>query len=157
LSDLLTCVCQVAWCSGRAPKDEQYVVIKKRNRKVALPTGTYLYLAFLENCISSAIKNDAARQLNQNWMVTSAVFILAVALQTKCLLSSKFLRNLVSMLIYSLFFKLEQCYDRIHGKCCGECCGNMLLTDTCYWSPTDCIPPPGYVFESAEENYNLSS
>ena len=57
-------------------------------------SGILKYLTFT---LPSALKTDAAKWMNQSWMIPSAVFTLAIALQTKISLSSKFLRNLGSM------------------------------------------------------------
>ena len=47
--------------------------------------------------LPGALKNDAGKLLNQNWMMLSAVFVPVVALQTKFLLSTEFLWYLGSV------------------------------------------------------------
>ena len=89
-----TRVCQVAWCSARALKDWQtamIIPIHERETGVNAPnTGTFLSLAFQEKYRPSALKKDAAKWLNQNWMIPGAVFVPTVALQNKLSFSRKF-------------------------------------------------------------------
>ena len=78
-------------------------------------------------------------------MIPSAVFVPAVAaLQTKSSLSRKFLRNLGGM-PKMVFIELVLSNARKHTtgffvKSFGECCRSTVLTATCYWPSSYCIP-----------------
>jgi len=75
-------------------------------------------------------------------MLPSAVFVPAVALQTTFSLSSKCLTNLRSMLKTSIHV-LSNSRKHTTGffaKSFGECCRSTVLTATCYWPSSHCIP-----------------
>ena len=76
-------------------------------------------------------------------MIPSAVFVPAVvALQTKSSLSRKFLRNLGGMPKMSTLV-LSNARKHTTGffvKIFGECCRSTVLTATCYWPSSYCIP-----------------
>jgi len=77
---------------------------------------------------------DAAKQLNQSWRISSAVFVLAVALQTKISHSNKFSRNLANIpqMCMHVLSTSRQHSAVSFGKIVGECCGTVL-TAACYW------------------------
>jgi len=75
---------------------------ERKTGENASNTGAYLFLVSVEKCMPNALKKDAVKNLNQSWMIS--IFVLAVALQTKFTLSSKFSRNLV-------------CQRRLHMFC----------------------------------------
>ena len=60
-------------------------------------------LASLEKCLSSAFKKDAAKYFNLSWRIASAVFVLAVAIQTKFSFYGTFFRHLGSISFKSVF------------------------------------------------------
>jgi len=104
----------VVWRSGRKTKDWQCKVIIPIHKKGNLTTGPPLSLASLEKCMPSALKKDAAKQLNQSWMIPSSVFVVAVALQTKCSLSSKYKKSWeCAKDVYACFVDLKKAYDRV--------------------------------------------
>jgi len=74
--------------------------------------GNFQMLTF---SLPSALKKDAAKKMNQSWMIPSAVFILAIALQTKISLYSKFLRRFGSMpkTFNTCFVDLEKVYGPV--------------------------------------------
>jgi len=91
-------------------------------------------------------------------MISSAVFILAIVLQTKISLSSKFLRNLGSM---PKTFPHVLSTSRKHTtgflvKSFRECCGSAVLTAACYWPSSHCIPAQKFVSASGELNHGRS-
>jgi len=91
-------------------------------------------------------------------MIPSAVFILAIVLQTKISLSSKFLRNLGSM---PETFPHVLSTSRKHAtgflvESFGECCGSTVLTAACYWPSSHCIPAQKFVSASGELNQGRS-
>jgi len=85
-------------------------------------------------------------------MIPSAVFVPAVALQTKFSLSTRFLRNLGSMprRLYTCFVDLSKDLTSFLVKSFGECCGCAGLTAACYWSSGHCITAQKFVSVSGE-------
>ena len=95
--------------------------------------------------------------MNQSWIIPSAVFILAILLQTKISLSRKFLRIFGSM---SKTFTHVLSTSRKHTnwflvKSFAECCGSKVLT-ACYWTSTHCIPVQKFVSTSEKLNHDRS-
>jgi len=91
-------------------------------------------------------------------MIPIAVFVLAIALQTKISLSSKFLRNLGRM---SKTFTHVLSTSREHTtellvKSFGKRCVSTVLTAACYWPSSHCIPAQKFVSVSGELNHDRS-
>ena len=91
-------------------------------------------------------------------MIPSAVCILVVAIHNKFSLSSKFLRNLGSTQKTSTH---ASSHSRKHTtgflvKSFGECCKSTILTATCYWPTSHCIPAQKFMSVSGEVNHDLS-
>ena len=128
-----------------------------RREKNAPTTGGSLSLAFLEKWMPSVLKKCAAIQLKHSWMIPSVVFVLAVALQTKVLLSSKFSRNLRSLPKFHVLFSSSKHTTESLVKSFGKCCeSTTVLTATCYWPSSHCILCSEFVSVSAELNRNRS-
>ena len=94
----------------------------------------------------------------KRWVIPNVVFILAIVLQTKIPLSSKFLRNLGSM---PKTFTHVLLTSRKHTigflmKSFGECCGSTVLATACYWSSSRCIPAQKFVSVSGKLTHNRS-
>ena len=80
-------------------------------------------------------------------MIPSSVFIVAVALQTKPSISSKFSANFRSVRKISIHV-LSTSGKYMTGflvESFGECCGSTVLTVACYWPPSHCIPALTFV------------
>jgi len=74
-------------------------------------------------------------------MISSAVFVAALALQKKFPLSSKLSMNPGSMpKTYTCFVDLEKAYDRFLVKRFEERCGSTVLMAACFWPSSHCIP-----------------
>jgi len=136
----LTRVCQVAWCSGRSPKDWKTGVLilmhKSETGVKALTTVVSLSLACLDKCMTSALSKHVMKALNQSWIIPSAVFVPAIPLQTQFSLSSKFSRCIWSMpktSAHVLSTSRKYTIGSI-GKSYGECSGSTMLTANCCYS-----------------------
>jgi len=114
----------VGWCSGKALKDGQTGVIMPIYQKATgvntSTTGASLSLDSLEKFVSSALKKNAAKYLNQSWMLPSTVFVLAVPLQTK---SWEYARD-----VYTCLVDLEKPTMGFLVKSFEDCCGSSVLT-----------------------------
>ena len=85
--------------------------------------------------------------LNKIWTISSVDFVIAVALQTKFSLWSKFSTNLGSMSKTSTHF-LSTSRKHTTGflmESFGGCCWSMVLTTACYWQSSHCIPAQKFV------------
>ena len=120
--------------SGRAPKGCQTGVgwpyTKRETGVNALTDQGVSLLSLLEKFMSSALKTDVAKWLNQSWRIPSAVFVLDAAPQTKFSLSNKFSRNLGSMTKRSMhvYSNLRKHTIGFFVKSFGERRTNMVLT-----------------------------
>jgi len=100
---------------------------------------------------------NAANKLNQSWRILSAVFVLAVALQTKFSLSSKFSRNLGSipkMFTYVLSTSRSHTTGTLvksFGECCEKITGGRDLTPSSHY-----IHAQMFLSVWAELNHNRS-
>ena len=153
---LPTRVCQVTWRSGRATK-----IVKLRwwssytRKKIgvnAFITEASLAPAFLEKCMSSPLKSDVAKWLNQRWIIPNAVFVLAAALQTKLSFYYKFHRNRgnTPMMTTHVLCVLRETYCRDpRKKLCRSCKsfdGHLLMTVKSLYSFIDnCVGVAGVV------------
>ena len=117
--------------------------------------GIFKFNIYVAKCLEK-------RRREPKLMIPSAVFVPAVALQTKYSLFFKFffkfLRNLESM---PKTFKHVLPTSRrnttgILVKSLGECCGSTVLTAACYWPWSDCIPVQRFLSVTEELNHDRS-
>jgi len=92
--------------------------------------------------------------------MSSVVFVLAVALQSKFLISSifsKYLGNMTKMFKPTHVLSTSRKHiTRSVEKIFRECCGRTVLTTACYWPSSHYIPAQRSVFVSVELNHNRS-
>ena len=78
----LTQMCQMIWCSRKAPKDWQTGVIlpmdRKETERNATTTEAFLSLAFLEKAFGKYFEKDAAKRLRKSWRINTAVLVVGV-------------------------------------------------------------------------------
>jgi len=86
-------------------------------------------------------------------MTPSAVFVPAVALQTKISLSQQIFEKSWEYVknVYTFFVELDKAYVRV--KSFGEFCGGTVLTAACYWPSS---PVQKFVSVSGELNHDRS-
>ena len=80
-------------------------------------------------------RQKRCREINEaNWLTPRAVFVPAVAIQTKFSLFSKFSINLGSMpkMFTYVLSTSRKHTTRFHVRSFGECCGSTVLTAACY-------------------------
>jgi len=106
--------------------------------------------------LSSALKKDAVEQLNQGWMISSAVFVRAVALHTKFHSPANFWKILeVCKNVCTCFVDLRKhTTGFLVKRFVVECSGSMVLTAACYWPSSHCIPNKNFVSVSGELNHD---
>jgi len=107
--------------------------------------------------LPSVLKKDAAKYLNQSWMIRGAVFV-GHSTTGRISLSSKFLRNLGSMLKTSSHV-LSTSRKHKTGflvKSFKEFSVSAVLTTACCWPSSHCIPAQKLVSVLGELNHDRS-
>jgi len=120
-------------------------------------TGGFLFLASLEKHMPSALKKDPAKWLKQSWMIPSAVFVPAVALQTKFSLSSKFSRNLeCAKDDHTCFVDFEKAHHRVSPVKLWGMLREYGIDNRLLLTSSNCIPVRKFVSVPREINHNRS-
>ena len=85
--------------------------------------------------------------MNASWRISSAAFVLVVALQTKFLLFSWFSRNLANMPMTSALVRSTSKKHTTNSNeiSYGKDCRSTVLTTACYWVVCHCIPSQKFV------------
>ena len=123
----------------------------------ALTTETSLSLTSLEKPVPSALKKDAAKSLNQDWMIPNELFVPAVALRIKISLSKKiFGKSCMSKTSTRVLLTSRKHKTGSLVKSFGECHGGTVLMAACYRPSSHRIPSQKFVSVSAELNHNRS-
>jgi len=146
----LTLACQVAWCSGRTPKDWQSGVIicihKKGDRREYNDYRGISLLCFPGNvnakCLVKICReimepklDDTQCGLSPGYSTTNEIFTLQPIFEK----SWEYARD-----VCACFVDLEKANDRVPREKLWECCGRTVLTAACHWRSSHCIPTQAF-------------
>ena len=114
---------------------------RETGRNELIPTEKFLSLPPCK----SVNQVPWTKMLRNNWtkagVLPSAVFVRAIALQTKISRSRKSLRNLGSMpMMFARFVYLKNQSTGSLKEKLVECCGITVLTTACWWPSNHSIP-----------------
>jgi len=127
----------MAWCLERHQKigKLRWLSHTRETEQVRMhQLPVFLSLTSLEKCMSSTLPKDAAKWLKQNWRMPSAVFVLAVALQTNLSFSNKRSRNLGSMPCQRCLLMFCRCRESIRAGPSWKALGSAAGV-RCWWPP----------------------
>ena len=139
-------VCKAVWCAWRIQKDWQtgriIPIHVKGDRVESINYRGISILSLLGNLYANLPREKMTRN---NWTNTKgyhANFVLAIKVQCKFSLTSKFSRNLGSMPKMATLVSSTSPRHTIGSleKSFGECCGRTVLKAACYWQSCHYIP-----------------
>ena len=98
-----------------------------------LPATLFGNFQIMNIYVSKCLEKDAAKKLNQTWMIPSSVFVPALAKQTTFHKNFQNLRSMPKTSTYALSTSRKHTTGFI-VKSVGECCASAMLTGAYWWS-----------------------